>query len=117
MFTVPPKPPIRHVRLGPADVAVERRADGVVVLRSPHALGEYPDKLTERLAFWAAAAPDRVLFAKRDPACDPLLGLGANYAGIPYAPVSPAYSLISTDFGKLRHVANLLYAPLRNDQR
>jgi feruloyl-CoA synthase len=37
-----------------------------------------------------------------------LLGLAANYVGIPYAPVSPAYSLISSDFGKLRHIINLL---------
>lgn len=33
-----------------------------------------------------------------------LLALGALYAGIPYAPVSPAYSLVSKDFGKLRHI-------------
>ena len=37
-----------------------------------------------------------------------LLGLAANYVGIPYAPVSPAYSLISSDFGKLRHIVDLL---------
>jgi feruloyl-CoA synthase len=37
-----------------------------------------------------------------------LLGLGAMYAGIPYAPISTAYSLISTDFGKLRHIFGLL---------
>src|ERR1700683_1488129 len=37
-----------------------------------------------------------------------LLGLGAMYAGIPYAPVSTAYSLISSDFGKLRHIFSLL---------
>jgi feruloyl-CoA synthase len=37
-----------------------------------------------------------------------LLGLAANYVGIPYAPISPAYSLISADFGKLRHIINLL---------
>lgn len=36
-----------------------------------------------------------------------LLGLGAQYAGVPYAPASTAYSLISTDFGKLRHVLGL----------
>ncbi|WP_029009272.1 feruloyl-CoA synthase [Azospirillum halopraeferens] len=36
-----------------------------------------------------------------------LLGLAAQYAGIPYAPVSTAYSLVSTDFGKLRHVLGL----------
>lgn len=32
------------------------------------------------------------------------LALGAMWAGIPYAPISPAYSLISQDFGKLRHI-------------
>src|SRR6185295_18381602 len=37
-----------------------------------------------------------------------LLGLAANFVGIPYAPISPAYSLISSDFGKLRHIVNLL---------
>jgi feruloyl-CoA synthase len=37
-----------------------------------------------------------------------LLGLAANYVGIPYAPVSPAYSLISSDFSKLRYICNLL---------
>src|SRR5262245_18927414 len=37
-----------------------------------------------------------------------LLGLAANYVGIPYAPISPAYSLISADFGKLRHIIDLL---------
>lgn len=37
-----------------------------------------------------------------------LLALAANYVGIPYAPISPAYSLISSDFGKLRHIVNLL---------
>jgi feruloyl-CoA synthase len=37
-----------------------------------------------------------------------LLHLGAMYAGIPYAPVSPAYSLLSKDFGKLRAVLDLL---------
>ena len=31
-----------------------------------------------------------------------LLGLAAMYVGIPYAPISPAYSLMSTDFVKLR---------------
>ncbi|BAQ81500.1 feruloyl-CoA synthase [Pseudomonas sp. St29] len=36
------------------------------------------------------------------------LALGAMYAGIPYCPVSPAYSLLSQDFAKLRHVCDLL---------
>ena len=33
-----------------------------------------------------------------------LLALGAMYVGVPYCAVSPAYSLISHDFDKLRHV-------------
>jgi len=37
-----------------------------------------------------------------------LLHLGALYVGIPYAPVSPAYSLLSTDFAKLRAIRDLL---------
>jgi feruloyl-CoA synthase len=37
-----------------------------------------------------------------------LLAFGAMYAGIPYAPISPAYSLLSSDFGKLRHIFNLV---------
>ena len=37
-----------------------------------------------------------------------LIHLGALYAGVPYAPVSPAYSLLSKDFAKLKHVMRLL---------
>src|SRR5262245_31760691 len=37
-----------------------------------------------------------------------LLGLAAAYTGIPFAPISPAYSLMSSDFGKLRHIIGLL---------
>ncbi len=37
-----------------------------------------------------------------------LLGLAAMYAGVPYAPISTAYSLVSSDFGKLRHILGLL---------
>ena len=142
-------PRLRSVRLAPPEVEVGRGPGGAVMLRSPRALPDYPGKLTERLALWAACAPERVLFARRDAgggwrtlsygaalaaarriaaallarglsaerpvmilsgndiehAC---LGLGANWAGIPYAPVSPSYSLVSTDFGKLRHAVGTL---------
>jgi feruloyl-CoA synthase len=142
-------PGFRPVRLGPRDVVVERHRDGTLLLRSPHQLGPYPLKLTERLEHWAAGAPDRVLFAQRDGAGGwrsvtyaaalnrarrigeallrrgltperpiailsgndiehALLGLAALTIGIPYVPISPAYSLISQDFGKLRHVFQLL---------
>jgi len=37
-----------------------------------------------------------------------VLGFAAYYTGIPYAPISTAYSLVSSDFGKLRHIFDLL---------
>ncbi len=33
-----------------------------------------------------------------------LLGLAALYVGIPYAPISPAYALVSQDFAKLKEI-------------
>ena len=141
--------PLRAVRLGPNDCVMERESDGTLRLRSPHPLPPYPDKLTERLEYWAAKTPDRVFLAQRDaqggwrtvsygaalaqvrklaaallhrdlsperPIAilsgndieQALLGLAAAYVGIPFAPISPAYSLMSSDFGKLRHIIGLL---------
>lgn len=37
-----------------------------------------------------------------------VLALGAMMAGIPFAPISVAYSLVSQDLGKLRHILKLL---------
>jgi feruloyl-CoA synthase len=139
---------VRPVRLCAPEVRVDRKADGTLYLTSSRELPDYPDKLTDRLVYWATVAPDRVFMADRvdgqwrevtyaqtleqvrrigasllrrnlsaerplvilsgNDLEHALLGLAANYVGIPYAPVSPAYSLISSDFGKLRHIVNLL---------
>jgi len=37
-----------------------------------------------------------------------MLALAALHVGVPFVPVSPAYSLISQDFGKLRHAVRLM---------
>jgi feruloyl-CoA synthase len=37
-----------------------------------------------------------------------LLALAAQHVGVPYAPISPAYSLVSSDFSALTHVLELL---------
>ena len=141
--------PLRPVRLGPAGYIIDKRADGTIYLRSPHALEAYPDKLTQRLEYWAAAAPDRVFLAQRtaagiwrtltyaqtlaqvrgiaqaliDRGISPerpiailsgndiehaMLGLAAMFAGVPYAPISVPYSLMSTDFGKLKSIVEIL---------
>lgn len=142
-------PPMRAVRLGQRDVTVDQRPDGTIYLRPRQGLGLYPQRLTDRLDYWALVAPERTFLAQRTAAgpwrelsyaqtlervraiaasllardLSParpvmilsgndiehaLLGLAANYVGIPYAPISPAYSLISSDFERLRHIVNLL---------
>lgn len=37
-----------------------------------------------------------------------LVALGCLCAGVPYAPISPAYSLLDKSFGKLRHIVSLI---------
>jgi feruloyl-CoA synthase len=138
-------PPLRPVRLAAADVVIERRPDGAILMRSPHPLPPYPDTLTDRLEHWAKAAPERIFLAQRDAAGGwrtltyaaalaqmraiaaallqrelsverpiailsgndiehALLGLAAMHVGIPYAPISVPYSLMSQDFGKLKSI-------------
>ena len=130
-------------------VQTETRPDGSILVEPNHALGPYPNRMTDSLDHWAAAAPDRTFLAQR--AADgewqrlsyadfrrrarsvaqwllrqdlsaerpiailsgndldhAVLGMAAMYAGIPYAPVSPPYALVSKDFAKLRHVFDLL---------
>jgi feruloyl-CoA synthase len=148
-FAAQSRPPLRPVKLGLPDVAVERRGDGTILLRSPHKLPPYPQKLTERLIYWADAAPERNFIAQRDAAggwrsltyaqtlaavraiasallqrdLSPerpiailsgndlehaLLALAAMHVGIPYAPISVPYSLMSQDFGKLKAIIKIL---------
>ena len=147
--SVKPAAPYRPVNLGPRDYLIEKKPDGTIYMRSPHKLGAYPAKITERLEYWAKTAPDRTFMAQRidggewrhvsyaealrsarsigewllhrDLSAErpiailsgnslehALMGLAANYVGIPHVPISPAYSLISEDFGKLRHIFELL---------
>src|SRR5262245_13288558 len=137
--------PLRPVKLGPSDTQLERRPGGTILMRSPHALEAYPQKLTERLEHWAQAAPDRTFLAQRTASGEwrklsyaqtlvlargiaqallkrklsperpiailsgndiehALLALAAMYTGIMYAPISVPYSLMSSDFGKLKSI-------------
>ena len=53
--------------------------------------------------------PDRPLLILSENSLEHgLLALACSYVGIPYAPVSPAYSLVSTDHGKLKAITTLL---------
>ena len=59
------RPPARLAKLAPAGVHVERRADGSLLLRSIHALGDHARHTSEPLRRWAAEAPDRTFLAER----------------------------------------------------
>jgi feruloyl-CoA synthase len=141
--------PLRAISFGNPAVSIDRREDGTIYLRPKAALGDYPERLTDRLHHWAKVEPHRVFMAERGPgglwrqisyaqlltssrhiasallarglsAEKPivilsgnsidhaLLAFGALYAGIPFCPVSPAYSLVSRDYAKLGFVMNLL---------
>src|SRR4051794_20296310 len=53
--------------------------------------------------------PDRPLMILSGNSIDhALLTLGGLMAGVPVVPVSPAYSLMSQDFGKVKHIAALV---------
>jgi feruloyl-CoA synthase len=133
----------------PARVAVERRTDGTIVLRSPEPLAPYARCMGEYLELWAVQKPDSLFLAerradsswrtltwadarsrvraiaaallKRDLSAErpvailssnsidhAVLALAAMHVGIPVAPISPAYSLLSKDFAKLRSALALL---------
>jgi feruloyl-CoA synthase len=48
-----------------AQLIVAARTDGVVLMRTTEALAAYPERLTDRLLHWAAAAPERCFIARR----------------------------------------------------
>ncbi|MFT3841043.1 MAG: AMP-binding protein [Myxococcaceae bacterium] len=56
------------------------------------------------------ATPDRPVMLLNDNGIDhALVSLAAMHIGVPIAPVSPAYSLMSKSFGRLKYIANLIH--------
>ena len=141
--------PHRSVRFGTRDTRLERRADGALILQSPHPLGPVDRCVSDWLIKWADERPEHPFLARRDAAHawiklnyrdtlarvralgqamldrklsaerplvilsgndleHALLGLAAMHVGVPYAPISVPYSLVSKDFDKLRHILALL---------
>src|SRR4051812_10345093 len=136
------------MRFAPAEVDLEQRGDGTLILRSPQKLGPYSRCITEWLMQWSDRDPARLFLAERRGAAwrrisyreaygavrrigqalldrhlgaekplailsdngidHALLALGAMHVGVPAVPVSPAYSLMSKDFGKLKAIFELV---------
>lgn len=55
---------------GPSEVVVETRADGSLIVTSPHALGVYPRTMTDCIDHWALASPDATFLAERNASGD-----------------------------------------------
>ena len=58
--------PLRAISFGNPAVTIDRRDDGTIYLKPKIALGEYPDRLTDRLHHWARLEPNRIFMAERD---------------------------------------------------
>src|SRR5438309_11481570 len=59
------KPAFRKIEWLARDIAVERRPDGAVVLKSRIPLKEYETHIPASLAKWAKEAPSRIWLAQR----------------------------------------------------
>ena len=59
------KPPFRKVNWLPREIDIERRADGVIVLKSKIPLQDYLPHIPAALAKWAAERPDHTWLAQR----------------------------------------------------
>src|ERR1700732_1972217 len=57
--------PLRALSLRDPAVSIDRRANGIIYLKPKKALGEYPERLTDRLHHWADRTPDRIFMAGR----------------------------------------------------
>jgi len=146
------RPQLVPIRFLPARVNVERRPDGIIILRSPEPPRPYARCLGEYLERWAAEKPDEVFLAEREAEIwrkitwaetralvyaiatsllergvsterpvailsdnsieHALLALAAMHIGVPVAPISPAYSLMSRDFAKLKAIVSLIQPKL-----
>ena len=68
-----------------------------------------PPRGTSHLRCWRAASAEKPVVILSGNSIDHvLIAFGALYAGIPFCPVSPAYSLVSRDYGKLGYLMKLL---------
>lgn len=59
--------PMRKVRLWQADVTMETRPDGTLLIWQKDPLPPYPDRLSDKIVHWAETTPDAVWMAERNP--------------------------------------------------
>ncbi|MEA5461019.1 feruloyl-CoA synthase [Arcicella sp. LKC2W] len=137
------------MKFGPTETIKTINPDGSILFSLEQPLADFPEKITERLSFWAKETPDKTFIARRNSEGNwqelsytetlrqveniaqyllnqdftdgqtivilsenslehALLALASAHIGIPYTPISPPYSLVSDDFGKLKHCLELM---------
>ncbi len=82
----------------------ERAADGSWDRHSYAAMRSAAQSVGQALLDRGVAAERPVMILSDNSVANAIVQLGALYAGVPFCPVSPAYSLLSSDFAKLRHI-------------
>ncbi|MCP9747334.1 feruloyl-CoA synthase [Lacihabitans sp. CS3-21] len=141
----------KKTMFGPTATTKKVREDGSVLLKLEQKLEAFPERITEKLIYWAENFPNKTFIARRksskpndweeytyaetlkkvkaigqhllnlnfteeetivilsDNSIEhALLALAALHVGIPYTPISPPYSLVSNDFGKLKHCLEIM---------
>ena len=134
---------------GPTATLKSVLPNGNIHVKNKQALAEYPERITDKLCYWADKQADKTFLARRDSQGNwqelsygdtlqqvesiaqsllnmgfeagesiailsenslehALLSLAALHIGIPYTPISSPYSLVSDDFGKLKHCLDLM---------
>lgn len=88
---------------------IARRKDGGEWRHITYAQGRAQAKAIGAALLDMGLGPQRPLLILSENSLEhALLGMACAYVGVPYAPLSPAYSLVSTDHAKLRNIAALL---------
>lgn len=142
--------PFRETFFPSAEMRVEKREDGTLVLRPVLPLDDYPPHVPGELIRWSAKIPDQTYLAERASPGGPwrhhsyaatkrdadaiaqwlldreidsgrsllilsgnsiahaVMKYGAMAAHVPVCPVSVNYALMGGDYGRLRHVINLV---------
>lgn len=140
----------KNINFGPTNTIKTILEDGSILFKLEQPLGNYPEKITEKLVYWAENFPNKIFIAKKDTQNNSweeisysealkkvksiaqylieldfkegetiavlsdnslehaLIALAALHIGISYSPISPAYSLVSSDYSKLEHCLKLL---------
>lgn len=134
---------------GPTATLKSVLPNGNIHVKNKQELAEYPERITDKLSYWADKQADKTFLARRDTQGSwqelsygttlqqvesiaqallnigfeagesiailsenslehALLSLAALHIGIPYTPISSPYSLVSDDFGKLKHCLDLM---------